>query len=143
MLCTCHSSLRSLGGTTPINNSATVLVTTPNMFIPPWSSSHLLHASPMLFLKVPLCSLESCLLFFSTFNAGSGNLQHSPTGSAQAALERPQGITTPSLSQYRSQVWSGECSTVKTFLWCEVAFPPNISQNKGGQILCSRTTLNL
>lgn len=42
---------------------------------------------------VLLCSLwVVCLLFFS-LNAGSGNLQHSPTGSSgQAAIERPQGI---------------------------------------------------
>lgn len=45
-------------------------------------------------LKVLLCSLESCVSCSSHFNAGSGNLQHSPTGSSgQAAIERPQGIT--------------------------------------------------
>lgn len=50
------------------------------------------HASK--WFKVLLCSLESCVSCSSHFNAGSGNLQHSPTGSSgQAAIERPQGIT--------------------------------------------------
>lgn len=57
----------------------------------------------MMLLKVLLCSLESCLLFFFYFNAGSGNLQHSPTGSSgQAAIERPQGITV--LLQFSSHI---------------------------------------
>lgn len=47
-----------------------------------------------------LLSLVSCS---SHFNAGSGNLQHSPTGSSgQAAIERPQGITVP--PRFSSQV---------------------------------------
>ncbi|MEQ2243152.1 hypothetical protein ILYODFUR_004153 [Ilyodon furcidens] len=43
---------------------------------------------------MPLRFLESCVSCSFHFNAASGNLQNSPTGSAgPTAIERPQGIT--------------------------------------------------
>lgn len=70
-------------------------------------------------LKVLLCSLESCVSCSFHFNAGSGNLQHSPTGSSgQAAIERPQGITV--LLQLSSQIigllWRGHCPHIQ-LIW--------------------------
>lgn len=79
----------------------------------------------MMPLKVLLWSLESCLLFFFYFNAGSGNLQHSPTGSSgQAAIERPQGITV--LLQFSSHIigllWRGQCPNIQHFWDFVLAF---------------------
>lgn len=70
-------------------------------------------------LKVLLCALESCVSCSFHFNAGSGNLQHSPTGSSgQAAIERPQGITVP--PQFSSQIlgllWRGQCPNIQ-YIW--------------------------
>jgi len=71
-------------------------------------NSWMLKFSPRLLLCVFVCihvivmttllkccsALLSLVSFSFHFNAGSGNLQHSPTGSSgQAAIERPQGIT--------------------------------------------------
>lgn len=76
-------------------------------------------------LKVLLCSLESCVSCSFHFNAGSGNLQHSPTGSSgQAAIERPQGITV--LLQLSSQIigllWRGHCPHIQLIWDLELVF---------------------
>lgn len=63
--------------------------------------------------RFALLSLVSCS--FSTFNADSGNLQHSPTGSSgQATIERPQGIAVlyQSSAYIIGLLWSGHCPSI-------------------------------